>query len=178
MSENYRGQPPDSSMKPFLKRSATILLGACLLVMVLADCAVSPTETPLSETSQSGASQTVDPTAPPVCVQPVLYGTWMDGNKQMLVISEKSLYLVEVVGEGENAQVRESFYELQEVDWARDVLTLHLDWVRVNGQFGGFDIPLHYMKISIDGDQLWYSMGDETQGIPAEVAIGPWLRQE
>ena len=73
--------------------------------------------------------------------------------------------------------MRETFFEITDVDWVNGVITMSAKWVRINGSYGGFDYPLRYMKISIDGDSLYYSMGDEGLGIPADAVNGPWLRR-
>ena len=107
---------------------------------------------------------------------PALYGLWMNGENSdsLLLVSKSNVYLVETLSE---TSLRESFYEIKSIDWANDVVTMSLRWVRINGKFGGFDYPLKYMKVKISEDSLFYSFGDEGQGIPQEANIGPFLRK-
>lgn len=109
--------------------------------------------------------------------QPALYGLWLkeEGtNRDLWSIGSASAYLVETTGEN---SVRESFYKISAVDWVNGVITMSLKWVRVDGRYGGFDSPLHYLKVSIDGDAMYTSIGDEGLGIPADATNGPWIRQ-
>jgi len=115
---------------------------------------------------------------------PVVYGLWMkeeDSNKgtsrELLIVTAESVYLVESTGSKGNGSLRETFFEITDVDWVNGVITMNAKWVRLNGNYGGFDYPLRYMKISIDADSLYYSMGDEGLGIPSEAVNGPWLRR-
>jgi hypothetical protein len=77
----------------------------------------------------------------------------------------------------ESNTLSESFFEIQSVDWVNGVVTMSLKWVRVNGKLGGFDAPLRYFKVYIDGETLFYSLGDEGQGIPVEAKIGPFSKK-
>jgi hypothetical protein len=63
------------------------------------------------------------------------------------------------------------------VDWVNGVITMNAKWVRINGNYGGFDFPLRYMKVYIDDETLYFSLGDEGQGIPTEAVNGPWIRK-
>jgi hypothetical protein len=109
--------------------------------------------------------------------QPVLYGIWINDQNEVLVVSESSLYMVEI-DTAAAPQVRETYYEIQSIDWAKDTITMNMKWVRVNGSYGGFDMPLHYMKVSINDEvQLMYGMGDEGQGIPDIVDVGPFFKK-
>ncbi len=144
------------------------MLSFCLL---LAGCVNGQTQDQTVEPLQTSA-----PTGE-TCSQPALYGMWMNEQNETLVFSETSLYMVQVDAAAGDPQLRETFFEIESVDWARDVVTLRMSWVRVNGQYGGFDMPLHYMKVSIDGTSLYYSMGDETQGIPQRAETGPFIKK-
>jgi hypothetical protein len=111
--------------------------------------------------------------------QPELYGLWMkehDQQHDLLTISEKSIYLVEVDTTGD-VYVRESFYEIQSVDSVNGMLNIKLKWVRVNGSYGGFDSPSKVMKVSIDGETLFFSTVDVGMDLPSTAGNGPWLRQ-
>lgn len=155
---------------------------ACVLVsgFILAGCSnPSPTPQPVDKPEANGFCSVggVDAT-------PVVNGLWMkeeDTNKgtarELLTVTEESVYLVESTGGNGNGSMRETFFEVTDVDWVNGVITMSAKWVRINGNYGGFDYPLRYMKISIDGDSLYYSMGDEGQGIPTEAVNGPWLRR-
>lgn len=144
------------------------MLSFCLL---LAGCVNGQTQDQAVEPLQTSAP------ASETCSQPALYGMWMNEQNETLVFSETSLYMVQVDASAGDPQLRETFFEIESVDWARDVVTLRMSWVRVNGQYGGFDMPLHYMKVSIDGTSLYYSMGDETQGIPQRAETGPFIKK-
>jgi hypothetical protein len=73
--------------------------------------------------------------------------------------------------------VRESFYEIQLVDWVNGMLNIKLKWVRINGNNGGFDSPSKVMKVSIDGETLFFSTVDVGMDLPSTAENGPWLRQ-
>ena len=115
---------------------------------------------------------------------PLVYGLWMkeeDSNKgtarELLTVTENSVYLVETTGGKGNGSLRETFFDVTDVDWVNGVITLSAKWVRNNGNYGGFDYPLRYMKVSIDGETLFFSMGDEGQGVPVDTTNGPWVRK-
>jgi hypothetical protein len=148
-----------------------VLLSILLFSFLLSGCASGKTQEEVVEPAGTCApSVEVNPA-------PVLYGMWMNEQNETLVFSENSLYMVQLDETSGEPQLRETFFEIQSVDWAKDVVTLHMSWVRVSGQYGGFDMPLHYMKISIDGTTLFYSMGDEGQGIPASAETGPFNKK-
>ena len=116
--------------------------------------------------------------------QPALYGLWvkedvdsMGAMIELMTITEKSVYLVETTGEKGNGSIRETYFEIQDVDWVNGVVTMSTKWIRHDGNGVGFDYPLHYMKVYIDTDTLFYSLGDEGQGIPVDAKNGPWLRK-
>lgn len=154
----------------------------CILLasLIITGCSnLSPTPQPADTPDTSGFCSVggLDAT-------PVVYGFWMkeeDANKgttrELLTVTEKSVYLVESTGSKDNGSIRETFFEVTGVDWVDGVITMSAKWVRNDGHNVGFDYPLRYMKISIDGDSLYYSMGDEGQGIPTEVVNGPWIRK-
>jgi len=115
---------------------------------------------------------------PVASAQPAMYGLWskeLDGTSSLLAVTEKSIYLVET-GLGDNAYTRESFFTVQSVDWVNGVLDLQLTWVRVNGQYGGFDSPSKQMRVVINDDALYYSLTDAGLELPP-ADIGPCLRQ-
>jgi hypothetical protein len=159
----------------------TITQAACRLTAQPQPQPVEPTYTgptavmpevlqPLPETSSTTCGA-----AP----QPELYGLWMkehDQQRDLLTISEKSIYLVEANTTGD-AYVRESFYEIQSVDWVNGLLDIKLKWVRINGSYGGFDSPSKVMKVSIDGETLFFSTVDAGVDLPSTADNGPWLRQ-
>ena len=116
--------------------------------------------------------------------QPALFGLWAKeeaGSKglmlELMTITEKSVYLVETTGEKGNGSIRETYFEIQDVDWVNGVVTMSTKWIRHDGNGVGFDYPLHYMKVYIDNDTLFYSLGDEGQGIPVDAKNGPWLTE-
>ncbi len=165
-------------MKPRIP--GLIIVYILLASSIMAGCS-NPTSTPqpadTPDTSGFCSVGGVDAT-------PVVYGLWMkeeDANKgtarELLTVTEKSVYLVESTGDNGNGSIRETFFEVTDVDWVNGVITMSAKWVRNNGNYGGFDQPLRYMKISIDGDSLYFSMGDEGQGIPTDAVNGPWLRR-
>ena len=129
---------------------------------------LSPTLVPDPSSATCGAS-----------TQAELYGLWMkehDQQRDLLTFTEKSIYLVEA-DTTSDAYVRESFYEIQSVDWVNGLLDIKLKWVRVNGNNGGFDSPSKVMKVSIDGDTLFFSTVDAGMDLPSTADNGPWLRQ-
>jgi len=95
----------------------------------------------------------------------------------LITITEKSVYLVETTGENGNGSIRETYYEIKDVDWVNGVVTMSTKWIRHDGIGVGFDYPLHYMKVYIDNDTLYYSLGDEGLGIPVDATNGPWVRK-
>jgi hypothetical protein len=157
-------------------------LPACLLLLVLlTGCAMvkTPTSAPTVQCSvPTKEIETIPPSQATVeTAQPVLYGMWKGDRGDILVISESSVYLVQVDSTGGAETLRESWYEIENIDWVNGVITMNLAWVRVNGKSGGFDMPLHYMKVWIDGSTLMYSLGDEGQGIPESAEIGPFFKK-
>jgi hypothetical protein len=107
---------------------------------------------------------------------PALYGLWMkdhDQQRDLLTITQGSVYLVEA----DNGSVHESFYELQSVDWVNGVLALQLRWVRINGNYGGFDSPSKVMKVSIADGSLFFSTVDAGMDLPSTADNGPWSRK-
>jgi hypothetical protein len=153
----------------------------CLLIfgLTITSCNRS-TPTPDATPAETVAACSIDPTTN----QPVLYGLWTMEDQAttgvaatVLTVTEKSVYLVENSGSPEKPALRESFFEIDSVDWVNSVVTMNLKWVRVNGDFSGFSTPLRYLKVNIADDQLFYSLGDEGQGIPTEAKIGPFAQQ-
>lgn len=152
-----------------------------LLASILATgCFKSTSFTPAAETMES--SRTCN--AGDLAAAPAVYGLWVkeeDSNqgpaRDLLAVTENSIYLVENTGGKGNGSLRETFFEITGVDWVNGVITMSAKWVRVNGNYGGFDYPLRYLKISIDGDALYFSVGDEGQGIPSTAENGPWMRK-
>jgi hypothetical protein len=57
------------------------------------------------------------------------------------------------------------------------VLALQMKWIRINGKVMGFDDPAKLMKVSMDGETLFYSIDSEELGAPAEAVTGPWVRR-
>ncbi len=176
----------------FLLLTLTITQAACRLTAQPQPQPVEPTFTsptaamPEASLPEPGEPALLPPTLAPdtattcgAAAQPELYGLWMkehDQQRDLLTISEKSIYLVESATTGE-AYVRESFYEIQSVDWVNGLLDIKLKWVRVNGNNGGFDSPSKVMKVSIDGDTLFFSSVDVGMDLPSTTDNGPWLRQ-
>ena len=171
----------------------TITQAACRLTALPQPQPVEPTFTSptavMPEASQlaPGEPALLPPTLAPdpssttcgAAAQPELYGLWMkehDQQRDLLTFTEKSIYLVEAATTGD-AYVRESFYEIQSVDWVNGLLDIKLKWVRVNGNNGGFDSPSKVMKVSIDGDTLFFSTVDVGMDLPSTADNGPWLRQ-
>lgn len=112
--------------------------------------------------------------------QPVLFGLWvkdLGDQRDLIVFSNDSVYLVEVEGSGEAVFTRESFFAVQSINWVRGELELKLSWVRINGKQGGVDSPLKSMKIYIDETSMYYGMGDEDAGMPTETPNGPWMKK-
>ena len=165
-----------------MKLRIPLLLVVCILIAgtILSGCSnPTPTPQPANTPDTSGFCSVGGEDA-----TPVVYGLWMkeeDSNKgtarELLTVTADSVYLVESTGSKGNGAIRETFFEVTDVDWVNGVITMSAKWVRLNGNYGGFDYPLRYMKISIDGDSLYYSMGDEGIGIPTEATNGPWVRK-
>ena len=176
-----------------------LTLAAILLIFCLALTACSPAVEAALPPAAPTASQSAEimlsaapalepganPTAtqeiaacPVASSQPALYGLWtkeQDGQTRLLCITEKSVYLVDAVP-GADANTRESFFTVQSVDWVKGVLELQLTWVRVNGQYGGFDSPSRLMQVTINDDTLYYSLTDAGLELPP-ADNGPWVRQ-
>jgi hypothetical protein len=143
------------------------LLGIILMLVFMAGCTKAQAPVATDATPLNGD----------VSAQPVLYGMWMNDQNELLVFTEKSVYMTQLETSTDQPQLRESYYEIQSIDWVSGVITMNMKWVRVNGQSGGFDMPLHYMLVSINDTSLMYSMGDEGQGIPATADIGPFTQK-
>lgn len=157
------------------------LLMIMALLVFLTGCGVleNPTDLPSAQNSvPTNDVKTTEPVkAADDSTKPVMYGLWLSDSGDIIVISESSVYLVQKETMGGGDTLRETWYEIQDIDWVNGVLTLKMTWVRVNGKNGGFDMPLHYMKVWIDGSILMYSMGDEGQGIPEEALTGPFMKK-
>ena len=157
-------------------------LPVCLILLAfLTGCSIvkTPTSAPAAQCAvPTKEVETILPTqAAAETAQPVLDGLWESDDGEILVFSESSVYHVQVDATGGSETLRESWYEIKNIDWVNGVITMNLAWVRVNGESGGFDMPLHYMKVWIDGTTLMYSMGDEGQGIPESAEIGPFFKK-
>jgi hypothetical protein len=165
-----------------MKTSIPGLLTVCILFgsLIMAGCS-NKTSTPLPvdapDTSAFSVVGGQDAT-------PAVFGLWLkeeDTNKgtarELLTITEKSVYLVESTGGKGNGSLRETFFEVTDVDWVNGVITMSAKWVRNDGHNVGFDYPLRYMKVFFDNETLYFSLGDEGQGIPTEATNGPWLRK-
>jgi len=158
------------------------MLPACLILLAfLTGCSAvnPPTSAPTAQCSTPAIKvETILPTqASTETTQPVLYGLWESDEGEILVFSESSVYHVQVDSTGGSETLRESWYEIQNIDWVNGVITMNLAWVRVIGKSGGFDMPLHYLMVWIDGTTLMYSMGDEGRGIPGSAEIGPFFKK-
>lgn len=147
-----------------------------VLVLMLAGCVPAASELAAPDTAAcetAAPAATCEPGAD-TSSQPALYGLWVDENGDYLAFTEATVLLVEHDRTTETPYVRETYFEVQSVDWVNGVLTLMTQSVFINGEGKGFDMPLQYMKVMIDGTSLMYSMGDETQGIPATADTGPF----
>jgi hypothetical protein len=158
-----------------------LLIASILLAgIIMAGCSnPTPTPQPADTPDVSGFCSVGG-----VEATPVVYGFWMkeeDSNKgtarELLTVTEKNVYLVESTGGKDTGSLRETFFEITGVDWVNGVITMSAKWVRINGNYGGFDYPLRYMKVFIDNETLYFSMGDEGQGKPSEATNGPWIRK-
>ena len=164
----------------YVRKIGLMSLSVTLFMITMSGCIQARTINTAANTPQAVASCSVDP----VTNEPTLYGLWVkeeDSNKgtqrELLTVTETSVYLVEFTGAKGNGALRETFYVVDSVDWVNSVVTMKMSWVRLNGKYGGFDYPLKFMKVYIDGETLYFSFGDEGQGIPAEAANGPWMKQ-
>ena len=165
-----------------MKISIPGLLTVCILIgsLILVGCSNQVTTLQPADTADtSGFSVASSQDA-----VPAVYGLWLkeeDTNKgtarELLTITEKSVYLVESTGSKGNGSLRETFFEVTGVDWVNGVITMSAKWVRNDGHNVGFDYPLRYMKVFIDNETLYFSLGDEGQGIPTEATNGPWMRK-
>ena len=102
----------------------------------------------------------------------------MEQNNQsaLLIITERSIYKVEFDGGGDG-YVRETFYEVKDMDLVNGILSLKMAWIRINGKGMGFDDPAKLMKVSVEDDTLFFSIDLEELGAPIIAEIGPWVRQ-
>jgi hypothetical protein len=162
-----------------IKRIALLLL----IPFLLAACSPAPTVVepapvtldPLPVTAESAACPSL--TAPDA--SPALYGLWVkdlpDSQRDLLTITESAFYRVEYDASGDG-MVRESYYAITGVDWVNGVLQLRLQWVRVNGRYGGFDSPSKQARVVVDGDTLYFSLADVGLELPP-AGDGPWNRQ-
>ena len=146
------------------------LLILSILIVLMAGCTKSRAITATPEVAACDTSVELS-------AQPVLYGLWMNENGDSLIVSETSMLLVAHDLSTDTPYVRETLYEVQSIDWVNGVLTLMMKSVKINGEGAGFDMPLHYLKVMIDGSSLMYSMGDETSGIPETAEIGPFAKK-
>jgi hypothetical protein len=155
------------------------LIFPLLVLLLLAACSATPPTTPVpTEVSLDGVCVIDSPAScetPAGSDQPALYGTWtgeVDGEPLTLTINETCVDLF-FDNPGEEKDT-ETHYEIQSVDWAKDLLTLTLDWQiadcekRDGEGIGGF------MKVRVEGDQLYYSVNDVP---PDEAGVGPLIRQ-
>jgi len=147
-----------------------------VLVFLLAGCAPVLSESVASDTvvcEASAPAATCEPCSE-VSSQPALYGLWKDEWGDYFVFTEATVLHVEHVKTTEAFYIRETYFEVQSIDWVNGVLTLMTKYVYIDDKTQGFDMPLRYMKVKIDGTSLWYSLGDETQGIPVSADNGPF----
>ena len=142
----------------------------------LAGCAPVTSELAVKDDDMSASATTCEP-CPDTSTQPVLFGLWVNESGDFLVFTETNVLCVEHDRTTESPYVRETYYEVQSIDWVNGVLTLKTQSIFINGEGVGFDMPLHYMKVVIDGTALMYSLGDETKGIPAAADIGPFQKK-
>jgi hypothetical protein len=159
-----------------MKRLAMLFIFALLLTACVKS-QILPTFPAISSDVTSDAVWVVTEHLGPEVDHPQLFGLWMKEDGDYLVFTETFLVHVEHVRSSEMPYVRETYYEVQSIGWIEGVLTLKTQSVFINGECAGFDMPLHYMKVMIDGTSLWYSLGDETMGIPATADIGPFVRK-
>lgn len=164
-------------------RVSTLFL--ILFVLACAGCAPAAPAAVLAPTSTPGVDEaggvcSVDPqttcAAPTSAAEPVLYGTWVrEGDADnTLTITAQSVALVEKAADG---SLREAAYEILSVDWARDIVTMRLTALSVNGKTAEVPTGLTYMKVWIDNDTFYYALGDEAAGAPSEANIGPFTRE-
>ena len=163
--------------KVAMKQSLVFIAITMLLFAV--GCTSSPEPTPAPTEAPLDSVCVID--SPASCVppagadQPALYGIWageVDGEPLTMTINETCVDLF-FDNPGDQNDT-ETHYEIQSIDWAKDLLTLTLDWQiadceRREGEgIGGF------MKVRVEGDQLYYSVNDIP---PDEALVGPLTRQ-
>lgn len=133
-------------------------------------CSVDPQSTCAAPTDELPTPEMTETVA-----QPALYGTWVrEGDaSNILTIDAINVALVENAPDG---TTHESIYEIKSADWARDILTLQLTSLTVDGKITEIPAGLTYMKIWIDKNTFYYALGDEAAGAPSEANIGPFAR--
>lgn len=160
-----------------MKKALTILLFFILLLNT--GCTTDQVPNFVPTESTTGGVCVIDSPSPclPTAVEnpPALYGTWkgeVDGEPLTLTISETCVDLFfDNPGDQTDTEVH---YDIQSIDWAKDLLTLTLAWQiadceKQDGQgIGG------YMKVRVEDNQLYYSVNDVP---PDEALVGPLVRQ-
>ncbi len=72
---------------------------------------------------------------------------------------------------------RETFYEVIEHDEDNHHMTVRIRWIRVNGEFGGFDSPSALMTYEVEGDVLRLAMSSFDDGqYPEQVGSLEYYR--
>jgi hypothetical protein len=158
------------------KKILSVSFLVILIVTCISGCSQT-TKTPEVEPTIDGAALCSVSSEPN---QPELYGLWVKGaddQRELLTITASCVYLVERTDLENDNVLSESFYEVQSVDWVNGVVTMKLDWLRVDGLGTEVINPIKLMKVYIDNNSLYFDINDEAQGVPGDTTDGPWVKQ-
>jgi hypothetical protein len=150
-----------------------------ILLLFITGCKANPQTTPVPTETPLESVCVIDSPAscstPAGSDQPALYGTWtgeVDGEPLTLTINETCVDLL-FDNPGDQNDT-ETHYEIQSVDWAKDLLTLTLDWQIADCEKRDGEGIGGYMKVRVEDDLLYYSVNDIP---PEEAVVGPLTRQ-
>ncbi len=139
--------------------------GAALIILIALACTVSLP--PAANAPGSGSpSEAAAPNSslPEADINGVWASMEADTLRNVLVFSGSSMYWVRPQeapsGGGGQSAVREQFAVITSQDSAAGQLTFKISWIRVNGQFGGFDAPSWFASYEIQGDTLKIAVSD------------------
>ena len=63
-------------------------------------------------------------------------------------------------GDALPSSIHEQFAEITTWDAVTGHLTYRIVWIRVNGQYGGFDAPSWFASLAVEGDTLKIAVSD------------------
>jgi hypothetical protein len=171
-----------------MHRNTVLSLGLLASILMTMACSiggqVAPTQPPEPDIDWQATMsvleiQLQELEAATVSPAPAVYGLWLTEDEdplrtsQAMIITPQSVYRLQTFEPsmpGLEPFARETYYEVLEHNEGSGHLSLRIRWIRVNGEFGGFDQPSVLMTYHVEDEVMRFAMTRSDDGIYPEQA--------